>query len=118
MRQDRLDRMRAIVHAELVGDRQQQRIRLRDRLVLPQLLDQRIRLPGIAPAEDRSRLRIDEADLVLASALPAEIGAVAIVDQREDAAADGYAGLACVAGVLPGRTIGADLRGLLHMEGL
>src|SRR4051794_3432250 len=108
--------MRAIIDAQLVRDRQQQRIGFRNRLVLPQLLDQRIRLCRITPTEDRARPRVDEADLVFAAALAAEIGAVAIVDQRKNAAADGDAGLTAVAGVLPGGAIGADLRGLLHVK--
>src|SRR3954451_4298040 len=117
MREDRLDRVRAIVDTKLVRDRQQQRVGLGDRLVLLELLDQRIRLRRIGAAEDRAGARVDEADLVLAAALAAEIGAVAIVDQREDAAADGDAGLTGVAGFLPRSAIVTDLRGLLHMEG-
>jgi hypothetical protein len=52
MLQDRLDHMGVVIDAQLVGHRQQQRIGLGDRLVALQLLDQRIRLGGIAAAED------------------------------------------------------------------
>src|SRR6185437_2419738 len=83
-----------------------------------ELFDQRVRLGGVAAAEDRARPRIDEADLVLVLAALSEIGAVAIVDQRKDAAADRDPGLALMAGFLPGGAVGADLPGLLDVEGL
>jgi hypothetical protein len=52
------------------------------------LLDKYIRFRGIAEAEDRLGPRVDESDLVLVFAPAAEIGAIAIVHEREDAAAD------------------------------
>jgi hypothetical protein len=94
MGQDRLDDMRIIGDAQLVRDRQQQRIGFRDRLVLLELLDEDVRLGRIAPTEDGSRLLVDEADLILFPAAMAEIGAIAIVDQCKDAAADRDARLA------------------------
>jgi hypothetical protein len=97
MGQDRLDDMRIVGDAQLVGDRQQQRIGFRDRLVLLELLDEDVRLGRIAPTEDGSRLLVDEADLIFFPAAMAEIGAIAIVDQCKDAAADRDARLACVA---------------------
>ena len=58
--------MRVVGDAELVGDGQQQRIGLGDGFVLLELLDQSIRLGGVAAAEDRPRAFIDVSDLVLA----------------------------------------------------
>jgi hypothetical protein len=66
---------------------QQQCVGLVDGLVLLELFDQGIWLGGVAAAEDRSRVRVDESDLVVTVARAPEISAVAIVDQREDAAA-------------------------------
>src|SRR5579862_638364 len=114
--QYRLDHMRVVVDAELIGHREQQRIGFRDRLVLLELFDQVRRFGSIAAAEDRPRLGIDEADVVV-TLVAAEIGAVAIIDQRKDAAADRNAWVARVAGFLPGLAIGADLPGLLDVEG-
>ncbi len=74
-----LDDVGIVFHAELVGDGQQQRIGLGDRLVLLQLLNESIGLGGIGTAEDRPRILVDEADLVLPFIAIAEIGAVAIV---------------------------------------
>jgi len=88
VRQDRLDHVRIVGDAQLIGDREQQRIGLGDGLILLELLDQNLRLGGVAAAEDRARVGVDEADLVLTPALVTEIGAVALIDQREDAAAD------------------------------
>jgi hypothetical protein len=56
---------------------------------------------GLAPrrrdAEDGARFLVDEADLVRFRAAMADVGAIAIVDQRQDAAADRDARHACVA---------------------
>ncbi len=73
--QNRLDHMRVVVDAELVGYGQEQGVGLGDRLFLPQLLAEHLRLGGIAPAEDGSRLVVDEADLVFAFVAMPEIGA-------------------------------------------
>ena len=72
--------------AELVGDGQQQRVGFRDGLVLFQLLDQDVRLGGIAAAEDRLGLRGNKPDLVVLVAAAAEIGAIAVVGDGDDAA--------------------------------
>ena len=53
-----------------------------------------------------------------AAALAAEISAVAIVHQREDAAADRNPRLARMAGLFPGGAVGPDLGRLLDVEGL
>src|SRR4029077_16512239 len=84
--QNRFDHMRVVGNAQLVGNGQQQRIGLGDGFVFPKLLDQQLRLGGITAAEDRACVRVDESDLVVTVARAPEISAVAIVDQREDAA--------------------------------
>ena len=53
--QDRFDHMRVVGNAQLVGDGQQQRVGFSDGFVLPELLDQHIRLGRVAAAEDRPR---------------------------------------------------------------
>src|SRR3984957_11871262 len=116
--QDRFDHMRVVSNAQLVGDGQQQRVGLGDRLVFPELLDQYIRLGSIAAAEDRASPFVDESDLVIILAPAPEIGAIAIIHQREDAAADRGPWLASMACLLPCGAIGPDLGGLLHMESL
>ena len=116
MGQDRLDDMSVVVDAELIGHGQQQRVRLGDGFVRLELFDQCIRLGGVAAAEDRPRPLVDEPDLVLALAFMSEIGAIAIVDQREDAAADRNPWLARMAGLLLGGAVGADLGRLLDVE--
>jgi hypothetical protein len=63
--QNCFDHMRIVGNAQLVRDGQQQRVGLGDGLVLPELFDQGIRLGGVAAAEDRARLRVDESDLVV-----------------------------------------------------
>ena len=83
-----------------------------------ELLDQNIRLGGIAAAEDRACGFVKEADLVRFLASSSEIGAITVVDQREDAAADGNARSASVARLLPGGAKGANLGGLLDVERL
>ena len=65
MGQNRFDHMRVVGNAQLVGDGQQQRVGLGDSFVLPELLDQDIRLGGIAAAEDRPGPLVDESDLVI-----------------------------------------------------
>ena len=45
--QDRLDHVRVVVDAELVGDGQQQRVGLRDGLVLRRFFNEDVRLGGI-----------------------------------------------------------------------
>src|SRR6185503_21345213 len=107
--------MGVIGDAQLVGDGQEQRVGRRDGVVLPELLDERIRLGGIAATKDRSRARVDEADLVPVLAGASEIGAIAIVDQRKNAAADRDPRLARMASLAPGGAIGPDLGGLLNV---
>jgi hypothetical protein len=63
--QNSLDHMRIVGNAQLVRDGQQQRVGLGDGLVRLELFDQGIRLGGVAAAEDRARVRVDESDLVV-----------------------------------------------------
>ena len=86
--QDRLDDMRIVVDTELVGDGEQQRVSLGDGLVALQLLDKDVRLGGIGAAEHGELFRLDVTEMIFAL-VAAEIRPVAIVHQREDAAADG-----------------------------
>ena len=65
MGQNRFDHMRVVGNAQLVGDGQQQRVGLGDSFVFPELLDEYIRLGGIAAAEDRAGPLVDESDLVV-----------------------------------------------------
>src|SRR5690606_33565836 len=116
--EDRLDDMGVIVHAELVRHGQKQGVGFGNRLVAGKLPDEFIRLGGVGPAEDGTCPGVDIADRILLLAAAAEIGPVAIVDERENAAADRDAWRMAVAGRLPGFAISADLRGLLDMEGL
>ena len=86
--------------------------------VFLQLLDEDVRLGGIAAAEDGALFFAEHADLVPLLAAAAEIHAVAVVDQREDAAADRHARRARVTGRLPRRAVDPDLLGLLDVERL
>src|SRR3954470_23877309 len=97
--EDALDRVRVVLDAKLVRDGEQQRVGCLDRRVPGELLDEHVRLGGVRAPEDRLRLRVQVADLILILASLSEIRAVPIVDQREDAAADRYAWLA----LMPGR---------------
>ena len=89
-----LDGVSVVVDAQLVRHGEQQRVGFRDRFVLPELLDQLVRLGGITAAEDCAAALVDGADLVFILVASAEIGAIAIVNQREDAATDRDARLA------------------------
>ena len=118
VRENRLDNMCIVGDAQLIRDRQQQRVGLGDGLVPPELLNEDVRLSGIATTEDCSRLLVDKADLVLFLAPASEVGAIAIVHQREDAAADRDTRFGRMAGLLPGDAESPDLRGLLDVERL
>ena len=65
---DAVQQVRVVVDAELVRDRQQQRVRGGDRLVPGELLDELVGLPGVRLAES-GQPAVDEADLVLAAGL-------------------------------------------------
>ena len=118
MLQERLDDVGVVVDAELIGHRQEQRVGFRDRLVLSELLDKNVRLGGVAAAENGALLFAEQSDLVPLLAPAAEIHAVAVVHQREDAAAHRHPRRTRVSGRRPCRTIKPDLLRLLHMERL
>jgi hypothetical protein len=86
--EDALDHVRVVVDPQRVGHCQQQRVGGCDRLVCGQLLDEDVGLGGVRAAEDRSRVRVDVADLIAIVRVPAEVGTVPVVDEREDAALD------------------------------
>src|SRR6202012_1808741 len=70
---------------------QQEGIGLCDGLVLSELFYQNVRFGGVAPAEDRPGILLDEADAVLFLRAPSKPGAIPVIHQREDAPADGDA---------------------------
>ena len=118
MFQYRLDDMGVVVDAELVGHGQKHRVGLGDGFVFLELLDQDIRLGGVTAAEDGARVVAEKSDLVRVLVAAPEIGAVAVVHQREDAAADRHPRLARVSGLFPRRAERPDLLGLLDMKRL
>ena len=75
-------------------------VRFRDRLVFPQLFYQNIRFSSIATAEDCPCGFVKEADRVLFLSCSSEIGTILVVDQSENAGANGNARSARVTGVL------------------
>src|SRR5690554_2230366 len=115
--QDRLDHMGAIFHAELVGDGEKQRVGFGNRLVLTQLFNENFWLGGVGAAEDGARAGLDIAELI-AAAVAAEIHAIAVINQRKDAAADRDARFVRVASFLPGLAEDTDLLGLMYVERL
>src|ERR1035437_2239893 len=117
MLEDRLDDMGIVVDAELIGHGQQQRIGFRDGFVLLELFDKNIRLRRVAAAEDGALAAAEKPDLVLLIAAP-EIHAVAVIDQREDAAADRHPRRTRVPGRLPRRLVKSYLLRLLHVKRL
>src|SRR5271155_5622927 len=58
--ENRLDNMGVVGDAELIRHREEQRVGLGDGLVGSELLDENIRLGGVAAAEDRARALADE----------------------------------------------------------
>ena len=69
-------------------------------------------------AEDGPGVRVDVADFVMVASVATEVRPVAVVDEREDAAADRHAWLTPVSGDLPCLTIGFNLLPLLDVERL
>ncbi len=82
------------------------------------MLHQHVGFGGIRAAEDRAGVCVDVADLVLAVAFASEVGAVAIVNEREDAATYRHARLTRVPGLFPRLAIRFDLFALLHVQWL
>jgi hypothetical protein len=114
--QDALDGVGVVVDAELVRNGEQDRVGRGDGRVRRQLPDENLGLGGVGAAEDRSRVLVDVADLVVLLLAPAEVGAVAVVDDGEDAAAHRDSRLARVTGLSPGLAVRIDLPALLHVE--
>jgi hypothetical protein len=85
---DPADYVSVVGNAELVGDCEEQRVCFRDGFIFPELLNDDLRFSGVAAAEDGLRLIIDEADLIFFLAGAAEIGAVVVIHQGKNAAAD------------------------------
>ena len=102
-----------MIDAELVRNGRNEGVRLGNGLVRAELLHQDVGLGGGAAAEDGAGLLAEVADLVRFLAAAAELGAVAVIEQRENAAANGDAGSTDMAGFLPGGAIGANLGRLL-----
>ena len=88
MLEDRLDDVSVVVDPELIGNGEEQRVCFGDGLVHLELRDEGIWLGGVAAAEDGTLAFTEHTDLVALLAATAEIHAVALVDQREDAAGD------------------------------
>ena len=118
MLEDRLDDVGVVVHAELVRHGEEQRVGLGDAFVLLELLDQDVRLGGVAAAENGALRFAEHADLVALLAAAPEIAAVALVDQREDAARHRHPRRARMPGFFPRRAVEPDLLRLLDVERL
>src|SRR5258706_13114357 len=116
--EDAFEHVGVVVHTQLVRDREEQRIGRLDSLVTREFFDQHVWFRGVRAAEDGPRVRVDVADLVLVSGVATEVRPVAVVDEREDAAADRYAWLTPMSSVLPCLTIGLNLLALLYVQRL
>jgi hypothetical protein len=116
--QDGFDHVGVVLDAELIRDRQQERVGGRDGLVLPELIDELVRFGRVRAAEDRLHARLDVAHVVLVLVAGAEVHPVLPVDEREDRPAHRHAGLALVTCFLPRFPVCLDLLGLLNVERL
>src|SRR4051795_11912065 len=85
LHQNGFDHVGVVVDSELIGHGQKQSVGLRDSFVLRELPDEYLRLSSVAAAEDGARVVAEEADLVIAFIAASEVGAVAVVHQRENA---------------------------------
>src|SRR5580658_4985648 len=110
--------MRIVSNAKLVWDGQQKRVCFRNRRVLLELLDQHIRLSRIGPAKDRLSGAINVAELIAVLLPTTEIGTIAVVYKRKDAAANRDTRSPSVTGLFPGCTKSTDLFGLLNVKRL
>src|SRR5678816_1813465 len=81
-----------------------------------QLLNEHLGFRGVRATEDSPRVGVDVTDLVLVSRVAPAVRPVAVVDEREDAAADRHARLTRMSGFLPRLTIRLDLLSLLHVQ--
>src|SRR4051812_36638572 len=110
---DRPQQPGVVLHPELVGHGEQQRVGLSDRGVAAELLGDDVRLADVAAPKAGDRA-LEVADLVLALApgAVAEVLPVEIADDRQDAAAHRDARLALPAGRRPRTPEDRDLLGL------
>ena len=108
--------MGIIIDAKLIRHGQKQRVGLCDSFVFCELLDQDVRLCGIAAAKNGSRVVAEKPDSVLALVLLSEISAIAVVYECEDAAADGHPRLACITSCFPRLTEYPNLLRLLYVK--
>ena len=109
MFEDRLDDVGVIVDTKLIRDGQEQCVSLCDSFVFRELLDEDVRLGGVAAAKNGSCVVAEEADSVLVLVPASEIRTVAVVHECKDAAADRYPRLARMTGRLPRLTEYPDL---------
>src|SRR5271170_6256837 len=116
MFKDRLDDVGVIVDTELIRDSQEQCVSLCDGFVFCELLNEGVRLGGVAAAKNGSCVVAKKADSVLVLVAAPEIGAVTIVHECKDAAADRRPWLARMTGRLPRLTEYPDLLRLLYVE--
>ena len=71
--EDALDRVRVVVDAERVRHGEKQCVGSGDRFVGREFFDEHVGLGGVRAAEDRARVAVDEADLILIARLAAEV---------------------------------------------
>src|SRR5882672_5124324 len=116
--EDAFEHVGVVVHTQLVRDREEQRIGDLDSLVAREFLHQHLGFRGVRATKDGPRVRVDVADLVPVAGVATEVRPVAVVHEREDAAADRHAWLTPVSGVLPRLTIGFNLLALLYVQRL
>ena len=116
MFEDRLDDVGVIVDTKLIRDGQEQCVSLCDSFVFRELLNEDVRLGGVAAAKNGSCVVAEEADSVLVLVPASETRTVAVVHECKDAAADRYPRLARMTGRLPRLTEYPDLLRLLDVE--
>ena len=114
--EDGLDHVSVVLDAELIGYGQEQGVGFSDRLISFQFLDQFAGFCRIGAAKNGAHI-VDDADLI-AAAVPAEVGAVAFVHEREYGSRNRHTRFSLVPSLGPRLPVGADLTGLLDVEGL
>jgi len=116
MFENRLDDVGVIVDTKLIRDGQKQCVSLCDGFVFRELLDEDVRLGGVAAAKNGSGVVAEEADRVIVALAAPELGTIAVVHERKDAAAHRHPRLARMTGRLPRFAEYPDLLRLLDME--
>src|SRR5271169_5605660 len=109
MFKDRLDDVGVIVDTELIRDSQEQCVSLCDGFVFCELLDEGIRLGGVAAAKNGSCVVAEEADGVIGLIPVPEIGSVTVVHECKDTAADRHSRLTRMTSRLPRLAENPDL---------